>query len=673
MGPGCVAIVSLKSYIIHLIVSSLLFHDWTQLFDSGEEIFIRVFDRALSTVEINHDSNACTGFTFVQCPPDLTWLVDAFSAHPPLLLSFGSDDTIVSRQRYAGSCHFYSTTTENGVLVLGLTSRNYADTGLLALEGVLFRVSDIFDINFNHDTCLEIPIVSLPGFQTSVALHINITKHNRERPMQITYMMHIFAITSLLLLLCIPARTFAPLPRRRMRRSSTILFAAAEQSNDDDSRMTIPNDFKMFLTQCSIQSFMFLVRSMRDPQTVMWIEEFTQPAIVEKQTGYVNVTVLVDSRQIDEQHNDEEEGEKEDEEDGSVTEAFIDEKEGEKDSDADLGELLRELLSVFVPGRKNESVTESSISKEEDENDNDEEDETVTKAPITGDVDTDEDDECPAEPEEPRKFSKLLQYHGLAALNTTIFPTWDVYFQKLLQEPTKIYIVESDLAHVPEYELEIDPSSLCSRIISVRQQISIEFVKDLQVIANMGGSVLQSYWDNLKATAENNETDVPLFQRENLLFLELSPDERSDHGPSPLRKGNFDLLTLLTLQEGIFRVLNDESRQDGPERVTNEYLKQFYLERAHYFSGPQKYGRADDFLEELLSSSPRMITVAEGVTSLIDPTRITELVLKARKEVALEWKEISAESPKEHMKIQRMRLNRMMGVTDVEGAEEPFQ
>jgi hypothetical protein len=68
-----------------------------------------------------------------------------------------------------------------------------------------------------------------------------------------------------------------------------------------------------------------------------------------------------------------------------------------------------------------------------------------------------------------------------------------------------------------------------------------------------------------------------------------------------------------------------------------------------------------------------MITVAEGVTSLIDPTRIAELIVEAREEVALEWKEIAAESPKEHMEIQRMRLNRMMGVTDAEGAEEPFQ
>ena len=42
---------------------------------------------------------------------------------------------------------------------------------------------------------------------------------------------------------------------------------------------TVYNDFPLFLTQCSIQSFQFLLNSMRDPQTVLWMENFTQPAI----------------------------------------------------------------------------------------------------------------------------------------------------------------------------------------------------------------------------------------------------------------------------------------------------------------------------------------------------------------------------------------------------------
>jgi hypothetical protein len=187
----------------------------------------------------------------------------------------------------------------------------------------------------------------------------------------------------------------------------------------------------------------------------------------------------------------------------------------------------------------------------------------------------------------------------------------------------------------------------------------------------MGGKTLEWYWENLRQKQGDNETSVT-YQRENLMFLELNADEHSDLAPSPLRRGNFDLLVLLATQESIHRVLNDETRQNGPERATNKFLHAFYKDRMHYFHGPQKYGRADDFLEELLSASPRMITIAEGVTHLIDPTRITELILEEREEVALEWKEMAAESPKEHMEIQRMRFNRMMRANvEVEG--ESFQ
>ena len=381
-------------------------------------------------------------------------------------------------------------------------------------------------------------------------------------------------------------KDFSPRPR-------TALWAA--ESELKEGEWQLPNDFKMFLTQCSIQSFIFLVRSMRDPQTVMWVEEFTQPAISRKKLP-LNVTILVDSRE-----------------------------EAKED-------LVAEANATST-AENSTATTENATS--------------TTEAP---------------------KSSKLLQYHGLAALNTTIFPTWDAYFQELLQQPSESFVVESNQAHIPDYELDIDPASLCSRIISVREQISKEFVRDLQVIADMGGHALESYWDSLRQMREigDKETETGTVQRENLLFLEFNADSDSDLAPSPLRKGNFDLLVLLATQESIHRVLNDKSRQHRPERVTNEFLRTFYMERMHYFRGPQRYGRADDFLEELLATPPSMITVDEGVTSLIDPTRIAELVMEAREDVATEWKALAAESPKEHMEIQRMRLNRIMGVQDVD-------
>ena len=82
----------------------------------------------------------------------------------------------------------------------------------------------------------------------------------------------------------------------------------------------------------------------------------------------------------------------------------------------------------------------------------------------------------------------ILKYHGLAMLNCTRFPTWDAYFETLLIQPKEYYTIESPHPNLPSYDLDIEPTSLCSRMLSVRTQIAAEFEHDLDVIANMGGT-----------------------------------------------------------------------------------------------------------------------------------------------------------------------------------------
>jgi hypothetical protein len=261
---------------------------------------------------------------------------------------------------------------------------------------------------------------------------------------------------------------------------------------------------------------------------------------------------------------------------------------------------------------------------------------------------------------------KLLTYHGLGALNTTLFPTWESYFEKLLQEPGVTYSIESSRPYVPDYELEINPASLCSRVISVREQIAREFVKDLDVIADMSGQMLERYFEKIKEQ-KNGGGQVGI-ERPNLLFLEMSVD--SDYTPSALRKGNFDLLVLIATQESIHRVLNDVSarEEDSPDRSSVQFLRNFYAQRiGTHFTGSNWYGRADDFLEELVRTPPSFIQLQDEDCGLVDPVRVVELVLKEREKVALEWLEIALEVPKSHTKIKRWQLNRLMGIdTSVE-------
>ena len=88
-----------------------------------------------------------------------------------------------------------------------------------------------------------------------------------------------------------------------------------------------------------------------------------------------------------------------------------------------------------------------------------------------------------------RRYKNLpgLKYHGLAIFNCTKFPTWDSYFEQLLEQPKQSYLVESNHKHVPSYEFDVDPATLCTRMLSVRAQIAEEFEHDLTVIAQMGG------------------------------------------------------------------------------------------------------------------------------------------------------------------------------------------
>lgn len=355
---------------------------------------------------------------------------------------------------------------------------------------------------------------------------------------------------------------------RPLHRPLTTHLSSASSSDDSPGIWKLPNDFETFVNQVTVQSFLFLLKSMRDPQTVLWLEGFVQPAIGKpKQPDF------------------------------------------------------------------------------------------------------------PTEPAGKSSQSKLLTYHGLHAFNTTLFPTWDTFFAQLLEQEPVVLHIESASAHIPNYELDINPASLCSRIVSVREQICREFVRDLGVVAQMGGHTLESYWESLRALRESDgvgDAKVKV-QRENLLFLEFSADEDSDYAPSPLRKGNFDLLVLLATQESIHRVLNDASRQSGAVKASNAFLRNFYAERLRsHFTGSQRYGRADDFLEELLSEPPRTMQV-DDTTSLIDPTRLAELILDAREGVAEEWREICRSAPQKHFEIKRKQLSLLIGRPSSSEPEGEFQ
>uniref|UniRef100_A0A7S3L8G9 Uncharacterized protein n=1 Tax=Amphora coffeiformis TaxID=265554 RepID=A0A7S3L8G9_9STRA len=356
------------------------------------------------------------------------------------------------------------------------------------------------------------------------------------------------------------------------------------------------NDFPTFLNQVTLQSFLFVLGSLRDPHTVRWVDAFCQPVYPEIEHKSARLTGTTDA------------------------------------------------TTTMMADNNNEN------------------------SPITN--------------PNGKASTRLLIYHGIGCMNTTAFPHWSSFFEQLLARPVESYIIQSHNGLTPDYDMEINPASLCTRIISVREQIAKELAHDLGIVARMGYHTMDTYWeywDNHDiSTTENrkdqdNEASAPppppgdritmssgadvkrRLPPHNLVFLDYSLAGSGDMAPSPLRKGNFDLVVLLATQESICRILNNQQLEElkrSEQHVYRQFLQKFYIERLEsHFTGIQRYGRADDFLEELLFSVG---------TAVVDPVRLTEIILREREQVALEWQAMSQDVPNDHIVIKRLQLEKLM-------------
>ena len=246
-----------------------------------------------------------------------------------------------------------------------------------------------------------------------------------------------------------------------------------------------------------------------------------------------------------------------------------------------------------------------------------------------------------------------------------------------------------------------------SRIVSVREQLAAEFQTDFDTMILANEQILSSYFetqensrledypDNTQqdqddedgeddhdssltlpysdATSRSHSHGVPhdsknAFDRYNAMVLLSNSISSDTFKSSPLRKGNFDLMLLLSTQESVHRVLKSYAMAGDEREVSFAWLKEFYLERVdQYFDGhQQQHGRADDFLEELLLTPPMLKTLDDNsnrkeMVGLVDPLRMAEDIIRIRSDVGREWKDIVANVPQEHMALRRMLLARQMG------------
>lgn len=239
----------------------------------------------------------------------------------------------------------------------------------------------------------------------------------------------------------------------------------------------------------------------------------------------------------------------------------------------------------------------------------------------------------------------------------------------------------------------MDPLSLVPRILSVQEQIAKEWVKDFQTLAVANDLILDSYHDNTVESRQEEENtrigdkyddeNVPSdyhqpsddekrtpFNRISMIML-LDKNAFEDKKPSPVRKGSFDLLSILALQESIHRVLRKYKTQGGEKKLAFQWLRDFYVDKLdESFDGNGPYGRADDFLEDLLLTTPSIMKYEdednknEIITGLIDPLAIATDIIQLRTEVALEWRETVKHVQDHHMSIRKALFDKQMSKWD---------
>lgn len=175
------------------------------------------------------------------------------------------------------------------------------------------------------------------------------------------------------------------------------------------------------------------------------------------------------------------------------------------------------------------------------------------------------------------------------------------------------------------------------------------------------GMIIESYFNRLRDKRTPHSPTDTTFERISVNILS-NITEFQGSSSSPFRKGNFDLLYSLCTQASTHRLLR-ELQSFSPEDVSFRWLKRFYTERvSEYFDGDQPFGRADDFIDELLRSPPSFIELSDRKSvGLTDPLRLAERIIAIRSETAEEWKNVMREVKEDHLRLNDILVRVMLG------------
>jgi hypothetical protein len=311
----------------------------------------------------------------------------------------------------------------------------------------------------------------------------------------------------------------------------------------------------------------------------------------------------------------------------------------------------------------------------------------------------------------------LLDYHGTGAQFIQQFGgTWDTPLLSMMQQPPHQMIVSAKRRgrghggwspnnpylqeRWVEIPVEIDPSNLVTRILSVREQIAKEWDKDLDALMMANDLILDSFFEQTRAKRSSMGIGESVgsdnyYGDGGDAFVRRAQDLINDNSrfsvqvSSPFRRSNFDLLYNLCTQAAIHRLLRQKIKlrqspaEEGGDRgdASFVFLRDFYTGRAEeYFDGDLPFGRADDFLEDLLETSPFVVSDVVGKKNyswrtshpgLVDPVGTAEEIIQMRRVVAQDWKALMQKVPDDHIVIRQALLSNQMKRMQSSSDNEP--
>jgi len=284
-------------------------------------------------------------------------------------------------------------------------------------------------------------------------------------------------------------------------------------------------------------------------------------------------------------------------------------------------------------------------------------------------------------------LQNLGNYHGTGAFDVSRYPTWDSVLLDMMRQPNDKMIVSAKRRgrghggwsknnpyleeRWVEFPIDIRPASLVQRLLPVRQQLALEFQKDLQIVKIVDSMIMDSYFTKVKEDPESDHA----FDRISVAILS-NFTEFQESGSSPFRRGNFDLLYNLCTQASTHRLLREFKAEGKVREVSFLWLRRFYGERVKdFFDGDQPFGKADDFIDALLRTPPSLIDMDGGRSvGLTDPLMMAERIISIRSEIADEWIELMGEVKEDHLRLNDVLMRVMMGKaheSDFESSVDP--